>query len=178
MPLFFSRTKPPPPPAAPIHCGEFSFPETPHHHHLLLPDTTKTKAIRLQAIASMERYCLLSMYKGSAGRGGGAGVGNATQLWAQQNQGQGSAFTKQNNHPSTTILQILSQLKPPHISCQSSCHLVVVWLWMHLNPRGEHVCVEMHVDSAHGWMSLTPLTKTLLGKSVQSEVETESPRNL
>lgn len=73
MPLFFSRTKPPPPPAAPIHCGEFSFPETPHHHHLLLPDTTKTKAIRLQAIASMERYCLLSMYKGSAGRGGGGG---------------------------------------------------------------------------------------------------------
>lgn len=92
---FFEDVNPPPSPPS-IHRGALNPPALPPRAFLPLPDPTKTKAIRLQAIASAERYRLLTLCKGSAGCGGG----RVTQLWPQT-QGEGSALAKQNTLPPT-----------------------------------------------------------------------------
>lgn len=150
-----SQRHPPPPP-------------TPTRHH-------QNKSYQIASDSEHGAILLIKYVQRKCGAGGGRGL--AMQHNFGHNKTKARAPRSLPVHYHTTD-PVAAQATAHDISRQSSCPLVVVWLWMHLNPRGEHVCVEMHVDSAHGWMSLTPLTKTLLGKSVQSEVETESPRNL
>lgn len=74
---------------------------TPHHQNKSYQIASDSERGAILLIKYVQRKC-------------GAGVGSATQLRPQQNQGQGSALAKQNNHPSSATLQILTQLQPQH----------------------------------------------------------------
>lgn len=126
VPHCFSREKP----SSSCPCRVLTPRDTPHTPpHALLPDTTKTKAIRLQAIASKERYRLLSMYKGSAGRGGAGWQCNTTLATTKPRPGLRARKTKQPplhyHAPDPEAAQTIAQ-DTSSPGQESRCLLVVV----------------------------------------------------
>lgn len=114
-----SQRHPPPPP-------------TPTRHH-------QNKSYQIASDSKHERYCLLSMYKGSAERGGGGRCWQCTTTLATTKPRPGLRARKTKQPPvhyhttDPVAAQPTAHISPP--GWESGSPLAVVWLWMHLNPR-------------------------------------------